>query len=643
MTAITIADLSNAKLDVDHIAALATSQSATATDRLGNTKQTLTGFNAAINLSASGILAGSAANAEAAAATKTAIDYKYRGALAADPATRTDGTANQTGDEVFNTSAGLLKRWNGAIWQASDISTANLAAPGGADLVGSLRPVAGAVMSTLGKRANAGVLNFVGDFDGLGDGAYSAGGVVSGTDNLAKMNLALAACTVLGKSLYIPGALYYFSAGFTIPTGVRVYGDGQCWAVKVQSGLPVNGTGLLINGQAGGDCITFQENGGHTSLKELSVYNTNTNALRAGVSNIGQLYPNVENVEIAGLKVCGGYGLLLAPSANGAKYETLWGDYKSVNIMGGVHTGLFIYSNGPNKTCNTNTFYGGDIQGRVLALSTNADVGGGSWGCSFHGTRFEARYDATNLQFVNGGARIYGHINASVYVCPVVSLASVTDFSFFGCYFEGAGYPSSYNDGTNGSLPVLPVLKIHASASRVAIKTSAISSYVFDLSSDSSIDPWVPQGFKVNNSKALASGRRIGGVQTFPNGSADKAAFSVSTQTAFEWLNWDDANARFVIRQDGTYQVNAQFALKDIPASGYAQIFLSINGVRVINGSFVSFIVSSYIPSTSVLHSLVGLSVGDIVSIHVDNQAGVSITNHADSKDSFFQIAKIVG
>ena len=46
MTAITITDLNNAKLDVDHIAAIATSTSPTATDRLGGVKKTIAGVNA---------------------------------------------------------------------------------------------------------------------------------------------------------------------------------------------------------------------------------------------------------------------------------------------------------------------------------------------------------------------------------------------------------------------------------------------------------------------------------------------------------------------------------------------------------------------------------------------------------------------
>jgi hypothetical protein len=44
MAAINITDLNNAKLDVDHIAAIATSSDPTATDRLGNSKQTISGI-----------------------------------------------------------------------------------------------------------------------------------------------------------------------------------------------------------------------------------------------------------------------------------------------------------------------------------------------------------------------------------------------------------------------------------------------------------------------------------------------------------------------------------------------------------------------------------------------------------------------
>jgi hypothetical protein len=48
MASITITDLNNAKLDVDHIAAIATSPAATAADRLGVVKNTIAGSLALI-------------------------------------------------------------------------------------------------------------------------------------------------------------------------------------------------------------------------------------------------------------------------------------------------------------------------------------------------------------------------------------------------------------------------------------------------------------------------------------------------------------------------------------------------------------------------------------------------------------------
>lgn len=58
------------------------------------------------------------------------------GALASDPATDPLGNPPTVGDEYFNTTSNLLKRFNGTTWQASDINTANLAASSGSSLVG---------------------------------------------------------------------------------------------------------------------------------------------------------------------------------------------------------------------------------------------------------------------------------------------------------------------------------------------------------------------------------------------------------------------------------------------------------------------------------------------------------------------------
>ena len=80
--------------------------------------------------------------AEASASAAEAFGYlqTYRatsyGALANDPVVDPNGNPPTVGDEYFNTTMNLLKRFNGVTWQASDIATANLAAPGGTALIG---------------------------------------------------------------------------------------------------------------------------------------------------------------------------------------------------------------------------------------------------------------------------------------------------------------------------------------------------------------------------------------------------------------------------------------------------------------------------------------------------------------------------
>ncbi|MDB5886182.1 MAG: hypothetical protein JWR74_2353, partial [Polaromonas sp.] len=96
-----------------------------------------------------GSASAAADSAAAAAASKAASAHIYPGSYATDPTTRPDGTARQVGDTAFNSTAGLMKLWNGATWQASDINTANLAASGGDALLGHLQTGTGAVTTTV--------------------------------------------------------------------------------------------------------------------------------------------------------------------------------------------------------------------------------------------------------------------------------------------------------------------------------------------------------------------------------------------------------------------------------------------------------------------------------------------------------------
>lgn len=119
------------------------SASLTFTDRLGAPRKTMAGIQAAFDAQLADAESDlNVYRADAAASAAEALGYlqTYRatsyGALASDPATDPLGNQPTVGDEYFNTTSNLLKRFNGATWQASDINTANLAAPSGSSLVG---------------------------------------------------------------------------------------------------------------------------------------------------------------------------------------------------------------------------------------------------------------------------------------------------------------------------------------------------------------------------------------------------------------------------------------------------------------------------------------------------------------------------
>lgn len=74
------------------------------------------------------------AEAASALASKQSAAHIYAGTYVTDPLTRPDGSARQAGDVAFIN--GLNRQWTGVTWQASDLNTANLAASGGAGLLG---------------------------------------------------------------------------------------------------------------------------------------------------------------------------------------------------------------------------------------------------------------------------------------------------------------------------------------------------------------------------------------------------------------------------------------------------------------------------------------------------------------------------
>ena len=220
--------------------ALATAQAdiATAKAILTAADRVQTGLEAGIATTKAGEADVSAA---AALESLNQIKSRYYGALASDPALNPLGAAVDVGDEYFNTATNLVKRYNGATWQASDINTANLAAPTGSSLSGYRHSGTGAVATTVQAKLRESVS--VKDFGAVGDGvtndtaaftdAGSAGVttvvVPAGTYNLVTTPVATTDVTWrIEKGAYFNGANALVSTNnvtgfgnYTGVTGVR--------------------------------------------------------------------------------------------------------------------------------------------------------------------------------------------------------------------------------------------------------------------------------------------------------------------------------------------------------------------------------------------------------------------------------------
>ena len=171
MTAITIADLNNAKTDVDHIAAIATSVELTATDRLGHVKSTL------------------------AAAIDSIKSWTDRGAWTALTAYAGKDLVSNGGTwyvcVVAHTSSAEFATDTASKWRVyQGITEPDLAASSGASLVGYAPAGAGAVATTVQakNRESVSILDFKDATAIAGDwtvaltaavASLSAGGVVN--------------------------------------------------------------------------------------------------------------------------------------------------------------------------------------------------------------------------------------------------------------------------------------------------------------------------------------------------------------------------------------------------------------------------------------------------------------------------------
>ena len=528
----------------------------------------------------------------------------------------------------------------------------------GSALVGHIASGTGAVATTVGGRLRQEALNFVGDFGGVVDGTFVPGGSASGTDNLAKINIALAVCTQLQKPLYITGGQFYFSGGFTIPAGVKVFGDGnQFTSYFLDPAKPKTGTVLLINGAAGADCVKYAEQGFNTALEDCSVFNTNTNAIRSVVRIAGQLHPKLRRVTLNSLRPTPGVGLLLETAdVAGIYYETLYGDIEqpectAYNIGGAteasVHTGLKIISRSSGKRVNAIRFLGGAFSGKKYAYDISSLVAAtGPINLTFFGTLFEGVYSTTmDHVYLPDSLRLLDYSQSSSYVVKHGLITNVEKPNFNGCYFELGSTPATYDDGTNGVANLVGAVWLdNATGVKNAKFDGCVlnSVYLYDNGNSTEITP-LASGYRYDTTRATSVTVRKNAAQTIPAYVWTKVQFPATApfRGGDNQLVWDTTNHQATCRSKGTYLISANLVFSPGWTTGGTYVHCRVVfGSNQMNGSVGRPASAAEIISTS-LTAPIDLNVGDVVWLETIQTQGADQTLSASAANCHFSITKI--
>lgn len=480
---------------------------------------------------------------------------------------------------------------------------------------------------------------YVTDFGAIAD-AVVTGNDVTGTDNLDAFTNALNAATSTGISTVIaPGGFYYLSNGITLPRGVTLQGEGTSHLPIVTQSSYRTGTCLLINGTSSADCIAFESNAGHSGITNLSVYNTNDNAIRSVVSIIGQLYPSLTNVEIGCLKKTTGVGLYIAPATTGGNYATLWGAFYNVVVTctnigsateASVRWGLYIYGYTPTDVCNANSFVSGQFNGTWGGLLVDGAINGsGALSCVFQGTKFDTNYDGTySPQWVPNADGLFGWLEQDCYIYPVVKIVQGVNIAFHACYFEVGGSPVNYNDGTHGTAPLLGAAIIDNATNCQGV--SFIDSgwngcYQYDKGIATLITPTTSfQRYDTRFATHLKESQTTN--QSLTSSVWTKLNFGTAVFGNGSDLSWDNTNKNVQIKSYGTYLITATvyFDGSAIASGNTASIRAVASSGYTLSGTIVPSI-GAGISTVSTLTGTLNLYDGDTIQFDAIQTSGSSL------------------
>jgi hypothetical protein len=469
------------------------------------------------------------------------------------------------------------------------------------------------------------------------------GGIVDGVtnDTLAFNAAQDYLVSVGGGKLLIPSGTCLLNP-IVVKKGVYVIGAGTSLIFDYMNGIKT-GTVLLINGQAGDECVTFEEEKNVMGMKDLSVYNNTANAIHSVMRIKGNSFVQLRDIEISGTQVCDGTGLFVDPyigvRTNGAHYNY----HYNVSVVGNyLKYGIWFQGYDDYEGANSNIFYGGRVNGwfKSLVMTGNTVSNTTVNNLVFNDITFEHVFNPNSpIGFVSDTKNVLAY-NSPFYGVTFIDIAAGRQNLFKGCRFEHGNTPTSHNDGTNGTYPVLGLISLaNGSLTR---NNQFLGNAYFNTY------------FRDEGHQTLVNSEKSGLnliPSTKPNLLAEKTTSqNVSTGTLttviFNTLSNNEvlySNGVITFKQGGVYQLNAQILYNSFTVDGWSTLSVKYNSTtNYFTGDYARSVpYSSTFRCSPSISLMIRVNRGDTIEIQAYHETGVVQSIAGFRSSSWLQLYKL--
>lgn len=518
--------------------------------------------------------------------------------------------------ERANTLAGFDAGGAAALYDLSPAASA-----GDASTLAYTPGIPGAVVRTVQGRLRD--WTSVKDEGVLGNGSF---------DDTALFQAALAT----GYSLNLPAGTYVTTANLLLNTtaqqGQIVRGTGRTTTLGAGTGRTIikpsaavtavfsttgAGFGGYLQGEGFEDMTLDMTSMGDTSASVGLLFARSFDGHVRNVSIIG------DGVNKRGLKFLAG-----AYDTNVSKVSA-----KLVEVLG---------TNAGDRA-TTLTFDTCDLGGVLIDWALSVNFVGGS---------IQGVYNASNVIYLAPGTTPYNYAynSAGLYAAVIAKVDNAVLTTFAGVDFEALGsFPATFNDGSHGVLPLVPVVYNTANAVGTIFPGSPFNAcYLLNLGARTEAGPFSANAANYSNIQCPTILIGPTADQSIPNGVATKVDFKQGGGTVSQvddnYFLWDATNKRLVVLVAGCYDI---YALVQFDGADFTGKFLYLNAAFTtlgINRNGNNNPVAGGAGVVGAEFKLkVNLAAGEIITITVFQNSGGALDTTGSPAYTYLNVAKVPG